>query len=256
MGIREPGRVSSIESLLTPLLERHASGRQWLGALLRAAPRGPDRLGEELLEIPGSLSMSLSVRGISGRLGAFEYPLVAPRGLTSWMIEHPEELDWPEGEEMSPETLRLRRALLRDDPPGSRARAQERARELLRSRSVLSQEWWRFERPTTLEGVLMTDRFVVSILGGSPDPLGPATPWYPARSRLIRVLEAARELAEGRVWGTLLLTEAPVELGADVLSDEALARAARHLSSGEQRELRAAYLGNLTYDTAAEATAA
>lgn len=243
----------SIESLLTPALEHDPSGRQWLGPLLRAAPRGMERLGEELLEYPGSLSMSLSVRGISGRLAAFEYPLVAPRELTGWVIEHPEALSWPEGEEMSAQTLRLRRALLNDDPPGSRSRAQERARELLRSRSVLSQEWWRFEEPTTHGALLMTDRLVLSILDDDSDPLGPATSWYPHRSRLVRALDAARELAEGRVWAALLLSQAPIEIPPGALEDEALERAVPHLEAGERRELGEAYLGNLTFDAAAVA---
>lgn len=243
----------SIESLLTPALERDPSGRLWLGPLLRGTPRGSERLGEELIEYPGSLSMSLSVRGISGRLAAFEYPLLAPRGLTAWMIEHPDVLTWPEGEEMSDQTVRLRRALLTDDPPGSRAKAQDRARELLRSRSVLSQEWWRFEDPTMHGALLMTDRLVLAVLDDSADPLGPASPWYPPRSRLMRALEAARELAEGRVWASLLLTDDPVEVGGQTLGDEALAQAAPHLSPDGRRELRDAYLGNLTFDAAAAA---
>lgn len=241
----------SIESVLAPALERDPSGRQWLGGLLRAAPRGVERLGEELLDWPGSLSMSLSVRGTSGRLAAFEYPVVAPRELTAWMIEHPDALRWPEQEEMSPETLRLRRALLQDDPPGSRPKAQERARELLRSRSVLSQEWWRFEEPTTLGALVMTDRLVLTILGDSSDPLAPTTPWYPPRSRLVRALEAARELSEGRAWASLLLSDSPIEVGVEVLGDEALAQAAPHLGPDERRELGQAYLGNLTFAAAA-----
>jgi hypothetical protein len=243
----------SIESLLTPPLRRDPSGRQWLGLLLRAAPRGPERLGEDLVENPGSLSMSLSVRGISGRLAGFEYPLVAPRELTRWMIEHPDALSWPDGEEMSAETLRLRRALLNDEPPGSRSRAQKRARELLRSRSVLSHEWWRFEEPTTLPALLMTDRLVLTVLDDASDPLAPASSWYPPRPRLIRALDAARELAEGRAWGTLLLSHSPIELEARALDEETLAKAAPHLDSGQRRELGEAYLGNLTFEAAAAA---
>ncbi|HET9719285.1 MAG TPA: hypothetical protein VFP55_04330 [Solirubrobacteraceae bacterium] len=241
-----------VRSFFTPLLAQDPSGRQWLSPLLRAAPRALGRLGEELLEQPGSLSMSLSVRGISGAMGAFEYPLAPASGLVSWLIEHPERLEWA-GEEASLQAVRLRRALLFDDPPGSRARAQERARELMRSRSVLSQEWWRFEPLGTIECLLMTDRLVLTVITDDEDPCAAVTPWYPHRTRLVRAIEAARELAAGRAWACLLLSGEPVELGEEVLGELALAAAAPHLAPAEQAELRSAYLGDLTWAAAAAA---
>ena len=90
------------------------------------------------------------MRTVSGSLGCFQYSVAPPRELLAWFVEHPEAVLWPERHELSPETVRLRRALLLDEPPGSRARAQERARELLPARSPLSREWWRFEEATTL----------------------------------------------------------------------------------------------------------
>lgn len=246
----------SVRSFFTPLLERDPSGRQWLGSLLRATPRGRDRLGAELLAEPGSLSMSLSVRGISGAMGAFEYPLSPSRGLTSWMIEHPQELTWVEEENASPQAISLRRALLLDDPPGSRSKAQERARELSRSRSVLSQEWWRFENLGTIDCLLMTDRLVLTVAADEPDPRAAVTPWYPPRHRLVRVIEAARELAADRAWACLLLCAEPIDLGEDVMGDRALAGAAPHLPADERGELRDAYLGELTWPAAAAAVSA
>ncbi len=246
----------SAQSFFMPLLERDASGRQWLSALLRAAPQAGERFGAALVEQPGSLSMTLSVRGISGRLGAFEYPQATPRALSTWWIEHPQALVWPEGEEMSPQARLLRRALLEDEPPGSRPRAQERARELLRQRSVLSQEWWRFEPLRQLECLLMTDRLVLTVATDLSGPRAPATPWYPARSRLVRDIEAARELAEDRSWGCLLLSATPVQIGEEILGDRALAAAAPHLAQTDRRELRSAYVGNLTWPAAAAALAA
>jgi hypothetical protein len=242
----------SAHTFFTPLLERDPSGRAWFGRLLRAAPRALDRLGPDILQEPGSLSMSLSVRGVSGVMGAFEYPLSASRGLGAWLIEHPEELTWVE-EDSSVQTRRLRRALVFDDPPGSRSRAQERARELLRSRSILSKEWWRFEDLANIECLLMTERLVVTVVTDAEDPRAPVTPWYPARTRLVRAIEAARELAAGRAWGSLLLSDVPLDLAEEVLCDVALLGAAPHLPARERGELRDAYLGDLTWEQATAA---
>jgi hypothetical protein len=246
----------SLRSFFTPLLERDPSGRGWLSALLQATPRAADRLGPDLVAQPGSLSMSLSVRGISGAMGAFEYPLSVPRELTAWMIEHPGELQWIDEEGSSPQTIRLRRALVLDEPSGSRARAQERARELSRSRSVLSQEWWRFEDLGTIECLLMTERLVLTVASDERDPKAPVTRWYPQRPNLIRAIEAARELANQRAWACVLLSGAPVQVDDSVLGDRALETAAPHLAPNERFGLRDAYLGNLTWEQAAAAVAA
>jgi len=242
-----------VSTFFTPLLQRDPSGRQWLSQLLRAAPRGLARLGADLVEQPGSLSMTLSVRGVNGAMGAFEYPLAPPRELASWLVEHPEALTWFEEPDMSDQATRLRRSLLFDDPPGSRPRAQERARELMRSRSVLSQEWWRFEVPGTIECLLMTDRLVLIVITDGEDPRAPVTPWYPERPRLIRSIEAARDLAAERAWACLLMSAQPVEIGEELLGDRALARAAPHLPGPERAQLRDAYLGDLTWEAAAAA---
>jgi hypothetical protein len=121
---------------------------------------------------------------------------------------------------------------------------------------VLSEEWWRFEPLGTLECLLMTDRLVLTIVTDECDPRDPATPWYPARSRLVRDLEAARSLAAGRQWGCLLVSQNQLEIGEEVLGDGALDRAVPHLDPTGRRELRAAYLGNLTWAQAAAAVGA
>lgn len=240
------------EEFFTPLLNQDPSGRQWLRSLLQAVPAARRRF-DEVAEHPGSLSMGLSVRGVSGRLGAFEYPLAPSPGLVGWLIDHPEALTWPEGAEMSPAAERLRRALIFDDPPGARARAQQRAHELLETRSILSEEWWRFQELGSLDCLLMTDRLLITIDAGAGDPGTPATPWHPARSRLTQSIEAARDLAGERRWGCLLMTEAPVEVEAELLSDHSLSQAVPHLAAPERRELREGYLGNLTWAAATQA---
>lgn len=238
---------SRLERVFTDLLRRDPAGGTWLPGLLRAAPRGRARLGE-LVEAPGWLVTTLAVPAASGRLGAFEQPAMPSRELERWLIDHPEELVWPAGAATTAETQRLRRALLLDDPPGSRARAQGRARELARARSALAREWWRFEDVGRLDCVLSTDRLVITIADGDSEALEPSTPWYPPRSRLVRDLEAARQLADGRAWGGLLLSERPIPDARDAAFAAALPAAAPHLDGADRAELQAAFLGNLIWD--------
>jgi hypothetical protein len=210
------------------------------------------RLGE-LVDEPGWLETPLAVRGTAGRLACFDYPVHPSPGLLRWYIDHPERLTWPEAADGSPRTARLRRALLYDDPPGSQERAQERARELLRSRSALSREWWRFEDLTRLDCVLITNRLVVTVEAEiAPTPRS-ATPWYPARPALARTTEAAQHLSQGRRWTSLLLSEDVIEAASPPNFARSLSQAAPHLCGAERQELADAYLGNLTWSVAVEA---
>ncbi len=254
-----PAAPTRVEQFFEALLARDASGRSWLGALLAGAPGGVRRFGD-LLDAdgagPGSLLALSALRAVSsGRRGCFEYLAVPPRELLAWFIDHPDELSWPHEATQTAETQRLRRALVLDQPPGSRSRAQERAHELLASRSPLSKEWWRLQDVTKLDCVLITDRLVVTIEGkGAARSLAPASEWYPHRSMLVATIEAAKVLAQGRRWASLLLSEKPLQEG----SQEQLERALRdggapHLDSSQRAELCASYLGNLTWRAAGDA---
>jgi hypothetical protein len=140
--------------------------------------------------------------------------------------------------------------VLYDDPPGAQAKAQERARELIATRSSWSREWWRFEDPTRLECVLMTDRLALTVEEERTEPWAPATDWYPIRSRLVHNLEAARQLADGHLWGSLIISEEPLAQASDEHLERILAEGAPHCSADELAELRDAYLGNLTWKAA------
>ncbi|HWE33427.1 MAG TPA: hypothetical protein VG410_08085 [Solirubrobacteraceae bacterium] len=251
-GTRQHNSLTRVETLLDPLLSRDPSGRLWLPALLAATPHGRAALGE-LVDEPGGLEIPLAVYGVNGRLAAFEYQVPPPRGLLAWFIEHPDELAWPAHAQLSSEVTTLRRAMLNDDPPGSRARAQDRARERLATAAPLLPDWWRFEDVTRPDAVLATDRLVVLVDGDDVPTQEPSAcdDWYPSRSRLIRVLEAAKQLAHGRRWATLVLGAGqPFD---DALDDR-LETGAPHLSAAERDELRASYLGSLTFEQAAAVT--
>lgn len=237
---------ASLPRFFESLFARDPSGAGWLPALLQAAPHGRAALGE-LADQPGWIEITLAVAGANGRIAAFDYPAPPSRGLLTWLVDHPDALTWPDGAEHSRASARLRRALIDDDPPGARAKAQDRAHELMRTASAFASDWWRFEDASKLDCVLMTDRLVLVI---ETDPLSPATDWYPQRTRLVRDLEAAEQLARERAFATLVL-------GAQPLPDEQLARTIAsgtpHLTSVERDALAAGYLGSLTRHQASEA---
>ncbi len=241
-----------VDPFFDALLTRNGAGGTWLAALLGAAAHGRERLGE-LADAPGWLDVPLAVHGASGRRAAFGYPAAPSRQLLGWFIDHPDELTWPARDDSSVETVRLRRALIGDEPPGARTRAQDRANDLLRRSAPLGHAWWRFEDPSTLDCALSTDRLVVVIQGRRADEPGPSTPWFPRRSELVRDLEAARRLSEGKPWGTLLISDVPLAAGADDAVAAAVGAGAPQLDGPEREELAAAYLGNLTWDAAAAA---
>lgn len=234
------------------LFARDASGGSWLPALLRATPYGTDRLGE-LVDSPGWLVTPLAVRGASGRLACFDYPANPSRELLRWFIDHPQRLRWADTGGISPEGVRLRRALILDEPPGAQPRAQDRARELLMTRSGLTREWWRFEESGPLDCMLITGRVVITITAKADEGLSPSTPWYPPRTDLVRNLEAARQSASGRRWASLVLSDAPLPEAGDDAVAGSLPDAAPHLDAEQRRELHQAYLGNLTWRQAGAA---
>jgi hypothetical protein len=243
-----------VQTLFDALFARDGAGGSWLAPLLEAAPRGPARLGE-LAAAPGWLEAPMAVRTETGRRGAFEYHAAPSRGLLGWLVDHPDELTRPaEAATATAETRRLRRALL-DDPEPIRARARDRARDLLRGPPTLAPAWWRLEEAHTADGVLMTDRLVI-VLQGRADgaPAEPATPWLPRRSARVRDLEAARRLADGgKAYGLLVLSGAPVPDGDPTSVSAAVAAGAPHLDDDERAGLADAYLGDLSWSAAAAA---
>lgn len=249
-------RLSSrrAERFFSALLARDAAGGSWFAPLLRAAPYGRARLGD-LVDAPGWLVTPLAVATASGRLGAFGYQAAPSRELLRWYVDHPDRLTWPHDAELTPETATLRRALLRDEPPGSQARAQERAHELILTRPPFSSAWWLFEGLAELDCVLISDHVVLTIEAVDDAAPAPVTPWYPPRSELVRTLEAARALAEHRRWASIVISPRPLPQASDAHLEATLEQAAPHLDAQERAQLHAAYLGNLTWEAAEAAVA-
>ena len=171
------------------------------------------------------------------------------------MIDHPDALTVPAQQPgVSDATRRLRAALISDEPPGARARAQDQAHKWIRSGSRFTAEWWRLETTGMLDAILITDRLVITVLDRGRGPLRPATPWYPQRSMLVRTLEAARQAAPDRAWATLLLSQEAQPDGDRDAFTASLAEGAPHLNPEDRDALARAYLGELTYTQARAVT--
>jgi hypothetical protein len=235
-----------------PLLRRRPGGQDWLPALLRAAPLGSARLGA-LAERPGYLDPALTVPGLDGRRPCFHRPVAPPAALLHWFLEHPERLRWPaSAEQLSPQSQLLRRALLLDEPPGARARAQSRARELAPVRSAFAREWWRFEETFAPDCLLLTESLALTFVTAG-EALAPVSDWYPERNVLHRALEAAASVAEDRLPGTIVLSPAPLPEASEEGLRGSLPAGAPHLDDAARARLASAYLGNLTWERAAAA---
>jgi hypothetical protein len=79
--------------------------------------------------------------------------------------------------------------------------------------------------------------------------LRPATPWYPHRSELVRDLESARRLAEGRALAGLLVCDGapPAEVADESAVAATMAAGTPHLDRTERDDLRNGYLGCLSW---------
>ena len=105
-----------------------------------------------------------------------------------------------------------------------------------------------------LDCVLMTDRLVVTVEGKRTEPLSAATDWYPKRSQLVRNLEAAKQLAKGRRWASVLVSESVLPEGTEGGLDAVLPDSVPHLDASDRAELHRSYLGNVTWQQACDAT--
>lgn len=86
--------------------------------------------------------------------------------------------------------------------------------------------------------IISTDRLVVTIEGKRTEPLSSSTHWYEPRNQLVRNMEAARDLADARAWGCLLLSAHPVPEATPEALVESLPAAAPHLSDQTRASAR------------------
>lgn len=249
-----PGLHDSSLTRVQPFFERaFALDANWLSPLLTATPRGRRAL-DDVVDAPGEMLAALLAPHPKGKAprACFEHEVLPCRALLRWCVQHPDELTWPAGETYGKDTTGKRRALLYDDPPG-RQHTQREALRLIDELPPSTSAWWRFEGSSWIDCVIATDRVVITVEGKRTEPLSAATDWYPKRSQLVRNLEAARQLSNGRRCATLLLREQAVDGGDPNQLAASLDDAAPHLGDQQRAELQNTYLGNITWERACEA---
>ena len=107
-------------------------------------------------------------------------------------------------------------------------------------------KWWAFEGFARVDCCLITDACVIVVDGKCLD--GPAsTVWFPRRSRVWRLVEAARELAGARQFGVILAaddeTAGTVALAAAQTSIDG---SYPHLDPGQRTDLGRHLIGFVT----------
>ncbi|MBJ7469833.1 MAG: hypothetical protein JHD16_00955 [Solirubrobacteraceae bacterium] len=247
------GRFDSSLTRVQPFFEAAFQREGWLAALLSAVPRARALFGE-VADRPGDMLPAFLGAHPTGKAprACFEFGVAPDKRFLRWCACHPERLAWPPGLSYSEQTTRSRRALLYDEPPG-RDVAQDEALRHIDANPTTKSGWWRFEGVSQIDCVIQTEKLVITVEGKRTEPLSAATDWYPQRSQLVRNLEAARQLAKGRAWGTLLLSEHPVLDGQPDELAAILDAAAPQLEEAERAELQRAYLGNVTWADACDA---
>jgi len=249
--------ITRVRPFFGELLARDASGTTWLPGLLAAAPRA-SALGDDVRKRPGRLLPAFAeprdyrdrVLGRTIRLArCFEHPAPPSRAFLGWLIEHPDQLHWPQRSpgvavRYGDETQRLREELLAG-PAAELDRTQARAlAELMRHGPAGSRGlWWAFEGFTEVDCWLETERLLLFVEGKRTEPLSPSTDWYPKRNQLVRNLEVVGELADGRPAAVLLVSEQPVV----ELTDDEITTSTPHLDEQARTRISRRYLGQTTW---------
>jgi hypothetical protein len=110
--------------------------------------------------------------------------------------------------------------------------------------SGCARQWWAFEGFTNVDCRLETESLVLFIEGKRKEDISSAINWYPDRNQLVRNLEAAADEAGriGKDYAVLLCAERCLPL-----SEADLNKSLPHLSEERRRELRAHFLGCVTW---------
>jgi hypothetical protein len=246
------GKYNSSETRVGPVFralnDKDASGDSWLRPLLTMAVRTDC---ERVAEIPSDL-------GQLQRPPQFELPADPARSFLRYLIEHTQDLQWPQDQKVwdkwSDSTRTMRRRL-QDGDPGARADALT---NLEKTRSLPKRTWWRFEGVTMVDCALLTSSTVVFIEGKRTE-LGPASEilWYRRRNQVLRGLDCcaqyAHQTARSHYFVMLIVdkdSQSDQQRRAEIektVSPEVVAGSLPHLTEQGRGELMTHYLGVTTW---------
>ena len=175
------------------LLHCDPTGTVWLDRLIRLGSRASE------VDLPSSAGELKP--GHPRTWGEDERPLSPPLGLLEWLVQNIEAENVKAGC-TSEETFQKRLALAHRDPDVmqdalARLRADERGKA-----------WFVLEAQSRPDAYLETDSLIVVVEGKRTEPSTTnKTKFMPKRSQLIRHMDAALEMADGRRVLGLLLVE-------------------------------------------------
>ena len=250
--------ITRVRPFFEHLLQVDPTGLSWLSKLLLAAPRCHN-LPDEILADPGHLLHEAVIpRPYRDRVldreillaGCFEHPTPPSRAFLHWLISNPRALRWPEstrGERIAygAATQQLRTDLIEPAESAARDRAMAAALTELDQLgpSGSRRKWWAFEGFTEVDCWLETEKLVLFVEGKRTEPLSSSTHWFEQRSQLVRNLEVAGEIANGKSAAVLVVSEEPIA----ELTDIIVAESTPHLTAAGRETLAAHYLGQTTW---------
>lgn len=254
--------ITRVRPFFHALFLRDPSGKSWLPALLHLA-RCNQEYATSLAADTGTLVKdTVEKRPYADRILAhygikeialekcFERSVPPPAGFLKWLIEHPCKMTWPmDGQKKrlyGDKTQRLRTGLI-----GGDIEAKSAALTGLMHCGVekSKRKWWAFEGFTEVDCLLETDKLVLFIEGKRTECLSASTDWYPLRNQLVRNLEVARNMAHGRQYAVLVISETALEPLTDTVFTDSLP----HFCGDDIRDLKNHFLGNTYWDDVCKA---
>jgi hypothetical protein len=235
------------------LLAHDATGEKWLAELL-ALPRGGHSIDPALARKPGQIERA-RWSSLAGKTR--EKRLAPPPTLLGWLVEHLGEVrPQPiEGEGKKAERRRLLQA--RDPEMLDKARAKL-------AEGPKARGWYVLEGKSAPDVLLETPEAVIVIEGKCSEP-GPkvGTRWLPGRHQMLRHMDAAWEIANGRpVLGFFVVEggktgEVPkawLDAARKTLSPEAIAESLPHRAGPEREAITRGFLGVTTWQQVCDRT--
>lgn len=225
------------------LLNSDCTGTQWLEPLIRLGTRA------DVATVPKDFGALIPDHLPSW--GQNECSLSPPLELLEWLVRNITKEQVAKSRDKG-ETLEKRKALACGDP---KVLCEALCHLQKGKRGTI---WYVLEGKTRPDAYLETDTLVLVVEGKRTDPPKNHTTWTQYRPQLIRHMDAAWEVAEGRVVLGLLLVEgttvSPLSVPKKWLRDserhlqhDQLASSLPHRSDQERKEIGAGILGAATW---------
>lgn len=243
--------MGGVRPVVDALLERWPRGGHWLGALWEMAALRRSGLALPKPEAVGRLVPAETPRDPAARMGTvYDRPLAPPVAFLQWLIEHPNAMSVgdPSTFGAKSDEARVWRSKLFSADADLVAAAQAEALTQLGKRLAQRgrNKWWAFEGFARVDCCLITDACVLVVDGKCLDA-SPSTVWFPRRSRVWRLVEAARELAGERPFAVMLAVDDETAGTAGLAEAEAaLEPSFPHLGAAERTDLSRHLVGFVT----------